>query len=325
MSAPRKTNVILLGIDSLRADHMSLYGYNRLTTPHIAKFAAGGAVFERCFSPHIPTTPGYSSMFTGMDCFGTDVVALRHEGGLGGHVRTLAEILGGHGYNTTCVGFSGNPASRGFQNYVDFSGWGAWSKGRSRKAENLNDVAIPELRRLAGCAEPFFLFMRHMDTHSPYLPPKPFERIFYGGDELNPANCSLDPVYAFGPFKDYFASWFPPGCTDADYIAAQYDGAMAYMDSCIADLFSTIEEIGIEEETLVVIVSDHGESLNEHDCFFDHHGLYDCTLHVPLVFVHPVKIAAGMRFGDLWLRQAACSLAATGAKKTSPRSVAQFG
>ena len=163
----RKTNLILIGIDSLRADHMSLYGYHRLTTPHMDKFAAKGAAFENAFSPHIPTTPGYGSMFTGMDCFGTDVVALRHEGGLGKHLRTLAEILGKQDYNTTCVGFSGNPASRGFRKYLDFSGWGSWKEGRSQKAENLNAVAIPELKRLAGEKKPFFLFLRHMDPHSP--------------------------------------------------------------------------------------------------------------------------------------------------------------
>lgn len=295
----RKPNLILLGIDSLRRDHMSLYGYPRLTTPHIDKYAARGAVFENLISPHIPTTPGYSSMFTGMDCFGTDVVALRHEGGLGRHLKTLPEILGAAGYNTTCVGFSGNPASRGFQKYVDFEGWGSWGKGRSPKAENLNAVALPELKRLAGQKKPFFLFMRHMDPHSPYLPPQPFERMFYAGNELDKKNRSLDPVLSFKPFCDYFASWFPPGCTDKDYINAQYDGAVAYMDACIAIIFAQIAELGIEEETLVVIDSDHGETLYDHDCYYDHHGLYECTLVVPLVIVWPGRVPARARFDDI--------------------------
>lgn len=295
----KQPNLILFGIDSLRADHMSLYGYPRLTTPHIDKFAARGASFSSCYSPSIPTTPGYTSMFTGMDVFGTDVVALRHMGGLGSHLKTLAEILGARGYNTTCVGFSGNPASRGFQNYIDFSGWGEWAAGRSPKAENLNAVTIPELKRLAAEDKPFFLFLRHMDPHSPYLPPRPFERIFYDGDEFDPKNKSLRPVMKFKPFCDYFASWFPPGCTDKDYIIAQYDGAIAYMDACIANIFQTISSLGIEEETLVVITSDHGETLYDHECWFDHHGLYDCTLHIPLVFVFPGKVPAGQRFTDI--------------------------
>jgi len=298
MPTKRKPNLILIAIDSLRADHMSCYGYPRFTTPHIDKYAARGTLFEHLFSPHIPTTPGYSSMLTGMDCFGTDVVALRHEGGLGRHVRTLAEILGEEGYNTTCVGFSGNPASRGFQKYLDFEGWGSWEKGRSHKAENLNAVTIPELNCLVGRKQPFFLFLRHMDPHSPYLPPRPFERIFHGGNECDKKNRSLDPVYAFKPFCDYLASWFPPGCTDKDYIIAQYDGAIAYMDACIANIFASLGELDIEEETLVVIDSDHGETLYDHDCWFDHHGLYECTLAVPLVFVYPGKVPSGKRLAE---------------------------
>ncbi|MGQ9455280.1 MAG: sulfatase family protein [Armatimonadota bacterium] len=294
----KQPNLILFGIDSLRADHMSLYGYKHLTTPHMDKLASMGCVFENAFSPSIPTTPGYASMFTGMDCFGTDVVALRHEGGLGTHLKTLAEILGDEGYNTTCVGFSGNPASRGFQNYIDFTGWGSWEEGRSPKAENLNRVAIPELKRLASENKPFFLFLRHMDPHSPYLPPAPFERMFYGGDEFDPNNHSLESVMAFKPFRDYFASWFPPGCTDKDYIIAQYDGALAYMDACIANIIAVVRALGIEEDTLMVFTSDHGETLYDHECWFDHHGLYDCTLHIPLFFYMPGKVPAGFRFRD---------------------------
>ena len=74
--AQKKPNILFFGIDSLRRDHMSNYGYGRLTTPHIGKYAETGITFEQCFSAHIPTTPGYSNMMTGRDCFGTDVVAL---------------------------------------------------------------------------------------------------------------------------------------------------------------------------------------------------------------------------------------------------------
>lgn len=294
----KKPNVILFGIDSLRKDHMSLHGYKHLTTPNIDKYAEKGVVFENCFSPSIPTTPGYSCMFTGMDCFGTNVVALRHKGQIAPGVKTLAEILNENGYNTTSIGFNGNPAARGFKKYIDFEGWGSWETGRAHKAENLNKVAIPELEDLASKDEPFYLFLRHMDPHSPYLPPEPFHRIFYGGDEFDESNRSLEPVYDFKPFRDYFYTWFPPGCTDKDYIIAQYDGAVAYMDASIQNILTKIEELGIEEETLVIFTSDHGETLYDHDCYFDHHGLYDCTLTVPLIFRFPGRLPEGKRYGD---------------------------
>ncbi len=301
---PDKPNVLLIGIDSLRADHMSCYGYDRLTTPHMDDIASEGVLFERNFCPHVPTTSGYGTMLTGMDCFSTTMVALRHRGGYPEGISTLAEILREHGgYETTCVGFRGNPASRGFDNYIDFEGWGDWEHRPSLKADNLNAAAIPELDRLAARDKPFFLFLRHMDPHSPYLPPAPFERMFYSGDEFDPQNESMEPVRAFKPFWDYFACWMPPGVTDAEYIVAQYDGAVAYMDASMQRLFTRLDELGIAENTLVIINSDHGETLYDHECWFDHHGLYECTLTVPLIMRWPGVLPDGARVEGITLHQ----------------------
>jgi arylsulfatase A-like enzyme len=293
----RKPNIVLIGIDSLLADHMSCYGYHRHTSPHIDRFATEGTLFERTYSAYIPTTSAYASMLTGMDCFTNQVVALRHKGPLRPEVKTLAEILREAGYNTTCVGFSGNPSSRGFDTYLNYPGWGSWREGRSPKAQNLNAVTMPELDRLVKEDQPFFLFLRHMDPHAPYLPPEPYERMFYHGNELDPANKSMEPVMAFKPFRDFFASWMPPGITDKDYIIAQYDGAVAYMDACIKTIFTALAAHGILDETIVVINGDHGETLYDHECYFDHHGLYDVTLHVPLIIRYPGKVPTGKRVG----------------------------
>ena len=293
----KQPNIVLMGVDSLLATHMSCYGYHQLTTPHIDKFAAGGTLFEKTYSAHIPTTSAYASMLTGLDTFSTQVVALRHRGPLRAEVKTLAEILRDEGYDTTCVGFSNNPSSRGFDTYLDYSGWGPDESGRSPKAENLNKTTLPELNRLIDQSDekPFFLFLRHMDPHSPYLPPAPYERTFYHGDECDPSNKSMEPVMAFKPFCDYFASWMPPGITDKDYVIAQYDGAVAYMDACIQTLFNALETRGVLDETIVVINGDHGETLYDHECWFDHHGIYDVTLHVPLIIRYPGRVPAGKR------------------------------
>jgi len=299
----RHPSLLLIGIDSLRADHMSCYGYHRQTTPHISRFAQGGTVFEQTYSAYIPTTSGYASMLSGMDVFSTQIVALRHKGSFAPGVKTLPEILKEAGYNTTCVGFSGNPASRGFDTYLNYSGWGSWAEGRSPKAQKLNAVALPELDRLAGLDQPFFLFLRHMDPHAPYLPPEPYERMFYHGNEQDPKNKSMEPVMAFKPFRDFFASWMPPGITDKDYVIAQYDGEVAYMDACIQSIFTALEARGILDETIVVINSDHGETLYDHECYFDHHGLYDPTLFVPLIIRYPGKLPAGKRVRGFNLHQ----------------------
>ena len=165
---------------------------------------------------------------------------LRHRGGLGTHVKTLAEVLGENGYATTCVGFSGNPASRGFQKYLDFSGWGSWEAGRSPKAENLNAVAIPELqddwrkskRSRSSCFCGTWTRTRRICRRAR------LSACSTPAMSLTRKNKSLKKAYAFKPFCDYLSSWFPPGCTDADYIIAQYDGAIAYMDAAIGNLFA---------------------------------------------------------------------------------------
>ena len=290
-----RPNIVLMGIDSIRADHMSCYGYPKLSTPHLDRFAGEGALFERTYSAHIPTTSAYASMLTGMDCFGTQVVALRHKGPVRPEAKTLAEHLRDVGYTTTSVGFSGNPSSRGFDKYIDYKAWGTREEGSCPKAQNLNEVALPELERLVAGEQPFFLFLRHMDPHAPYLPPEPYQRMFYHGDELNPANRSMDPVMAFKPFATFFRSWMPEGVTDKDYVIAQYDGAIAYMDAAIASIFQALQTLGIYDETLVVINGDHGETLYDHECWFDHHGIYDNVLHVPLLIRYPGRVPAGQR------------------------------
>ncbi|MEX0884799.1 MAG: sulfatase [Phycisphaeraceae bacterium] len=296
MSRKKKPNVLLIAIDSLRADHMSCYGYHRLTTPHIDRFASGATLFEQTYSPHVPTTGAYSSMLTGRDCFGTTVVALRHQGGLPDTIRTLPEILGDAGYATTCVGFTGNPASRGFDNYVNYTAWGKWDERPSRKAENLNEVALPELERVAAGDEPWFVMLRHMDPHSPYLPPAPYNQMFYTGDPTKPSlPDTARPVREFKPFADYFATWMIPGLRDIDWVDAQYDGAVAYMDACISVIFQKLEALGVLDETIVVLNADHGEILQEHECWFDHHGMYDPNLHVPLIIRYPGALPTSKR------------------------------
>ena len=119
--------------------------------------------------------------------------------------------------------------------------------------------------------------------------------MFYHGDECDPSNDSMEPVFSFKPFRDFHASWMPPGITDKNYVIAQYDGAIAYMDAAIKTILTFLETRGMLDDTIVVLNSDHGETLYEHACFFDHHGLYDSNLHVPLIIRYPSKMPAGKR------------------------------
>ncbi len=284
-------NILFFGIDSIRADRMSCYGYERQTTPHLDKLASQGVLFENYFSPIVPTTPAYAHMLTGHDVISTQVVSLHHREPVD-YVPWLAEMLGKLGYQSLCVGFDGG-FYRGFDKYLNYQAWLSWEDRPAYKANNLNDVTIPELNRMAEDDQPFFIFLRHMDPHSPYLPPKPYDRMFYSGDECDPENTSMEPVFDFAPFAEFFKSWMPPGITDIEYVKAQYDGELAYMDGAIQQILTRIDELGIADETLVIVNGDHGETLDEHDCYFDHHGLYEPTLTVPLIMRWPGKLPVG--------------------------------
>jgi len=290
----RMPNIVIFAIDSIRRDHMSCYGYPRLTTPYMDQLAAKGTLFENAFSAYIPTTPAYSSMLTGADVINTQMPSLRPKGPLPKQLLTMPELLRKDGYNTTCVGFGGE-FYRGFNKYLNFEGWCSYEDRPARKAENMNEVTIPELERLSRSKKPFMLFLRHMDPHAPYLPPAPYDTMFYSKDPCAKGNKSMKPVFAFKPFADFLASWMPPGITDKDYVIAQYDGELAYMDACIQRLITRMEELGIMDDTLIVITGDHGETLYDHDCYFDHHGLYEPTLVVPLIYYWPGKVPQGVR------------------------------
>jgi len=295
-----KMNLVIFGIDSLRADHMSCYGYHRLTTPHIDKVASEGVLFENAYSPYIPTTPGYTTMLTGMDVMTHEMVSLRPKGPIDPNIRLLPEILHEKGYVSASVGL--DDFYRGFDKYESYEAWMAWEDAPGHKAEFLNDKALPFLEEMVG-KQPFFLFMRHMDPHSPYLPPPPFPRIFYEGNWKDPSKHSMEPVFAFDRFAEFFKSWMPPGVTDIEYIVALYDASLAYMDVCIQHILTRLEELDLMENTLIVFTADHGETLTEHECYFDHHGMYECTIHIPLIYKCPSKIPEGKRLKGFVLQQ----------------------
>ena len=291
----RHPNILMIAVDSLRRDHLSCYGYHRVTSPHLDQLAVRGVLFENMFSPYVPTTPGYSSMLTGRDVMGTGQVGLSPKGPLDPEQPTMPEILRDYDYASGCIGFGGD-FYRGFDKYAGYEAWVSWEDRPARKAENLNEVALPMLEEFAKGGQPFLLFLRHMEPHSPYLPPAPFDTMFYAGDPTDSSlRDTMGPVRDFKPFRDFHLSWMPPGIRDINHVVAQYDGEIAYMDACIARIFARMRELGIADDTLVILTSDHGETLTEHDCCFDHHGTYEPTLMVPLVLCWPEALPQGVR------------------------------
>ncbi len=298
-------NVILICIDTLRADHLSCYGYPRLTSPHIDRLAAQGTLFTQASAESIPTHPGHTSMFTGRDVFAHQVLC---QGSpkveLSPGIPTLADRLRRRGYRTGAADNLGRWFSRGFDLYEKY----AWEKDPTqpwRKAEAVNAVALPLLDRLAKGRKPFFMFVHYWDPHSPYLAPPPFTRMFYSRrrDERAKSHKSMGPIWkTYEALKHYFAQWLGGmgGVTDADYVDALYDAEIAYGDASLAEFLARLDELGVADQTLVVLTSDHGETLHEHaGCWYDHHGLYETNLRIPLLLRCPGRLPAGLRLNGL--------------------------
>jgi arylsulfatase A-like enzyme len=294
LAGAKSVNVILISLDTQRAQNLSCYGHFRLTTPHVDRVAAEGTIFNECISTFIPTHPGHTTMFTGTDPMRHQIIAQGQQTEVDENLLTLPQILQQQGYFTAAADNLGRWFKRGFEVYESYK-WDTTPNQPWRKAEAVSEKALAVLEQAANQDKPFFLFLHYWDPHTPYLPPPPFDKMFYTGDPRDPNNASMDAVWHFDPFKWYFNQWMP-GVTDIEYPKALYDSETAYMDATLAQLFTRLDELRLSDETFLVITADHGEELDEHEgCWFDHHGLYETNLRVPLILRYPGKIPAGKR------------------------------
>ena len=286
-------NIVLIALDTQRADHLSCYGYPKRTSQFIDSIARRGVLFERCYAPNIPTHPSFTTMFSGKEAITHNIVNIGGGVPLASDVRLLPEILKEHGYATAAVDSMGRHFSRGFDEYVTYT-WDRSNPTVLRKAETVTEKALPVIGRLREQAQPFFLFIHYWDPHTPYLPPPTYTRKFYPKDrdpyDLN--NHSMDEAWTWEPFKWYFHEWMP-GVTDAEYVVNLYDGETAYMDRHLRRVFAALAPV--QEETLIILTADHGEVLNEQLGYFDHHGLYEGNIHVPMILYWPGKLPKGRR------------------------------
>jgi len=293
-------NIVLVAIDTLSARHVSCYGYERTTTPFMDEYAKTGTLFKSCYCQAIPTHPSYTSVYTGQYAITHGIVSHGGTRDLDRGAPFLPEILQQHDY-TTCAIDNLSPFkpwfSRGYEFYISPRLHGAYAQ--AVPCEQLNARAIPWLKSHAR--EKFFLFVHYWDPHTPYIPPEKYRHLFYRGNPTNPANSSLDGLLKH-PFGEPWKQWFDqlmPGVTDAEYIVSMYDSEIRYADHGLKELLRTLEELNLVDDTLVVIFSDHGEMMYKHGLYFDHHGLYDQDIHVPLIIRSPKAKTTGLQVPHL--------------------------
>jgi arylsulfatase A-like enzyme len=299
---PVARNVVVVCIDTLRADHLAAYGYPRATTPRLDALARRGALFENTLSTAPWTVPAVGSLLTSL-------YPSRHGAGLTGEVRqldqstpaqlrpeveTLADRL--HRAKLRTALFSGNP-------YL----WGRFQRGfdhaeaNRNSAQGLTDRALAWVRQAPK--RPFFLYVQYIDLHQPIVPPEPYASHFTGSDD---EQLQASPAeWSFERQKDWSAADFR---RFRERKIALYDGALRYVDGEIGRLLDGLRELGREEDTLIVVTADHGEEFWDHgeaerleggdprDVWGVGHGhsLYQELLHVPLIVAGP-GIAAEAR------------------------------
>ncbi len=259
-------HLLLITLDTMRADYMSLNGSEHVQTPHLDRLARSGVNFTRARAPVPLTLPSHASILTGND---PPTHGVRDNGGyrLPDNQLTLAEVLEDHGYETSA--FIGAfvldhrfGLSQGFHVYDDRT-WSDISMLENLEAERNADAvygAFSSWLKDYEDEKPFFAWVHFYDPHAPYTPPEPFKS-----------------RYADNP----------------------YAGEVAYADETVGKILATLEKRGLRERTLVAIVGDHGEGLGEHEEKSHSILIYSSTLHVPMLIHRPGLVPEGRVVPDL--------------------------
>ncbi len=287
---PRPRNAIVILVDTLRADHLSCYGYERATSPEIDAFAASGVRFARAIVQNPKTSPSVATILSGTypHTHGIATIGTR----LPDRVLLLPEVLAPRGYETASFVANVNVGAvfnfdQGFRTMVQVGG-----RRVNNDAARVNAAVIPWLRQHRD-GKPFFLYVHYIDPHAPYDPPPPYRDMFVR-DRYWGERDGLDVPFGdthVGRIEHWLAI---DHSTDVDLYVARYDGEIRYVDGRIGELLREIERLGLADDTLVVLVADHGESLGEHGWYFSHGlSLHETDVHVPLVFRLPGRLPAG--------------------------------
>ncbi len=280
MSRP---NILLLAVDSLRADHLGCYGYGKNTSPHIDALARESLVFDRAFAAGIPTVPSFTTLFSGLHPLRHGVTAHAGEQRLSEDMVLLPQLAKRAGYVTAGIdnlvvqgGGRNSWFARGFDFYSGFL-----FEPFSDQSERLTTRALRFMDDFRD--KPFLLYLHLWDPHTPYGPPKPYDILHY---ERNAHGTSkLNEVKALAPeyYEAFLADMKLRVPNDYDYVVAQYDGEISYVDTQIGRIVAHLKASGLWDNTIVILMSDHGECFGEGDVYFDHHGLYDAVTRIALM------------------------------------------
>ena len=291
-AAPSRRNILLVTIDTLRADHLSSYGYERDTSPVIDALAAEGVRFDNAIVQWPKTAPSFASIFTAT--YPKDNGIVRRVGlRLPQEFKMLAEVLKEQGFATHAVVSNGAVASefnfdQGFDTYIE-----TWKL--TPPADGQDPTGAGSVTRLAQAVigdhdpgQPFFLWVHYLDPHFPYEAPEPLTDMYENDAYFDPNEQIEIKEVPIRQMAGIGTDQVLNERTDLAYYIARYDAEIAYADAKIGELLEFMGDRGLLENTLTILTSDHGESLGEHSYYFDHGRFgFQPGLRVPLVFHYP--------------------------------------
>jgi arylsulfatase A-like enzyme len=279
-----RPNVLLVSIDTLRADHLEAYGYGRSTSPTLSDLAREGARFERAYAQASSTVPSHASLFTGRYPFQHGTYTYRTP--LPAAELTLAELLRQHGFVTFALTSSvrfvrESGFDQGFASYRTFH-----ELDKNERSQRVTEAALEAMDAAGG--RPFFGFLHYFDPHAPYSPPEAFASLWHPGEDPFPAQES----------QRFIQSHRRPGQAvppeTLAYLEALYDASIRYLDGPLARLLEGISERGLAADTLVVVTSDHGDEFKEHGGLSHDGPLHEEVVRVPLLVRWPGRVPAGL-------------------------------
>jgi arylsulfatase A-like enzyme len=307
MTTPANLLVIVLG--GVRADHLSGYGYRPETTPVLDEIAQQGVRFPNMIATAPSTLSAHASLFTGL--FPSTHGATSEHQSLAADFRVLPEYLQGRGYRTAA--FSANEwvspetgFARGFdsfftQRYNNRIASRAVIYGRSagdrllrRKDAGARRTNQALQEWLRSDKRPFFAFVHYQEARLPLDPPSPFDTSF-----LKPGSAASRVTSVNQDCDRHFFGQLELNDDALEYLRVLYDGALLYVDSRLNEIRGTLQELGVWDDTLVVVTGDHGESLGERGLLGHRFTLADSLLRVPLVLRCPRNLPQGFALEDI--------------------------
>jgi arylsulfatase A-like enzyme len=284
-------NILLITADTLRADFLGCYGRGDIETPGLDRLAGEGALFEQAYTAANITNPSHISILTALYPRSHGVYTNTDK--LPQNITTLPQVLQRQGYYTGAIlgapwlsdGVTG--LKRGFDEFHEAQ--------YQRRAGITSDDATAFVTRHRG--KPFFLWLHYFDPHILYDPPPPYATRYSRRRDRRPGEKTLLLKHEWlrqPGLEKIYKPWLK-NVADESYPVGQYSGEVSYMDSGIRRVLKRLEALGLAPETLVVFTSDHGEALGEHGIYYDHRGLWEPSIRIPLIFRYPGRIPAGQR------------------------------